>query len=63
MFKLTKFSGEELWINPDVIKYLEEGGDTIVYLVTDERILVKENIEDIRSMFMTYKKDVAKGLA
>jgi len=62
MFKLTKFSGEELWINPDIIKYLEEGGDTIVYLMTGDRILVKEGVEDIRHMFLDYKKQITSGL-
>jgi len=63
MFKLTKFSGEELWLNPDTIKYLEESGDTIVYLLTGDRILVKEKIPQIREMFVQYKKEINSGIA
>lgn len=62
MIRLTKFSGEEFWVNPDVVKYLEEGGDTIVYLTTGERLLVKEEIEEIRSGFLEYKRHISQGL-
>jgi len=63
MMKLTKFSGEEVWINPDTLKYIEEGGDTIVYLMNGERLLVKEEANDIKSMFLNYKKEIHQGIA
>jgi len=61
MIKLTKFSGEELWVNPEIIKFLEEGGDTVVYLTTGDRLLVKESVPDVRQMFLQYKKDLFSG--
>lgn len=62
MIKLSKFSGEEFWVNPDTIKYVEDGGDTIVYLTTGERLLVQEPADSIRQMFMEYKKEITIGI-
>lgn len=61
MIKLTKFSGEEIWVNPDVIKCLEHSGDTIVYFTTGDRLLVKESVEEIQKMFLDYKYAVYSG--
>ena len=61
MFKLTKFSGEEIWINPEHIKYVEDGGDRVVTLTTGERVLVQESVEDIRNYFLNYKRDIHSG--
>jgi uncharacterized protein YlzI (FlbEa/FlbD family) len=63
MMKLTKFSGEEFWVNPDTLKYIEDGGDTIVYLINGERLLVQEKADEIRSMFLNYKKEILQGIA
>ena len=58
MFKLTKFSGEEFWVNPDHIKYIEDGGDRVVALTTGEKFLVQENIQDIKNNFIQYKQKI-----
>lgn len=63
MIKLTKFSGEEFWVNPDTLKYIEQGGDTIVHLTNGERLLVKDGADDIRTRFMQYKKEITQGIA
>lgn len=59
MFKLTKFTGEEFLINPETIKIVEAGGDTILQLTTGETILVKESPEEIKLKFMEYKKTIS----
>lgn len=57
MFKLTKFTGEEFLVNPDMIKIVEDCGDTVVTFVTGERVLVKESSEMVRRRFLAYKKE------
>ena len=61
MFKLIKFSKEELWVNPEVIKHLEAGGDTIVTLMNGERLFVREKVEQIRRLFLEYKNEIYSG--
>ena len=63
MLSLNKFNGESFLINPDLIKTIEGGGDTIVTLVTGEKVLVSETPEEIKLMFMDYKKYTAPSLA
>ncbi len=61
MFKLTKFTGDEFYINPDHIKYIVDGGDTVVHLITGERLLVKDSVEEIQAKFEAYKRHAAPG--
>ena len=58
MIKLTKFTGEEFFLNPEVIKIVEKGGDTIVTLTTGEKILVQEESEAIALSFIRYKQEI-----
>jgi flagellar protein FlbD len=58
MIKLTKFTGDEFFLNPESIKSVEAGGDTIVTLITGERMLVRESAKDICTMFLNYKKEI-----
>lgn len=58
MFKLTKFTGEEFWINPEVIKTVEQAGDTVVTYLSGERVLVRETAESIREQFIRYKRAI-----
>jgi flagellar protein FlbD len=59
MFKLTKFTGETFLINPETILTVEEAGDTVVQLVTGERLLVKESAEEIQVKFMEFKQTIS----
>ncbi len=63
MIKLTKFNGEEFFLNPEHIKTVEAGGDTIVTLINGEKFLVRESVEDINSLFLNYKKEVHGALS
>ena len=58
MFELTKFTGETFLINPETILTIEEAGDTVLSLVTGERVLVKERAELIQQRFIDYKQRV-----
>ncbi|MFT4553532.1 MAG: hypothetical protein ACI9S8_002172 [Chlamydiales bacterium] len=58
MIKLTKFTGEEIFINADKIKSIENGADTVLVFITEDRLLVKESAEEIQELFMNYKKEI-----
>ena len=61
MLKLTKFSGEEVWVNPDTIKYIEAGGDTVIFLTSGDRLLVREDPIDISEQFLDFKREIHRG--
>ena len=56
MLVLTKITGDELHLNPDIIRSIEKSGDTIITLVSGERLLVRENLEEVTEKFMNYKR-------
>ena len=62
MIKLTKFTGEEIFINADKIKSIENGADTVLVLAGDERLLIKESAEEVQELFMNYKKEIHNSL-
>ncbi len=61
MIKLTKFTGEEFYLNPEVIKSVEEGGDTVLTLTTGEKLLVQEEAKAIAQSFVAYKKEIFRN--
>lgn len=63
MIFLTKFSGENVLINPDMIKSVERGGDTILTLTTGEKVLVKESPQEIQQRFLEYKRVCSGAMA
>ena len=58
MLKLTKFTGETIYINPAILKTAEPGVDTLVILTTGERLLVRESVQDIQEQFVEYNKEI-----
>lgn len=62
MFSLTRFTGEEFFINPDMIKFVEYCGDTVITLITGERVLVRESMDEVKKSFMEYKRQVGSQL-
>lgn len=47
MIKVTRLNGEEFIINADLICYIERRPDTYITLTTDERLLVRESVEEV----------------
>lgn len=58
MIKLTRFTGEEFYINPEVIRFVEGAGDTVITLTSGERLLVKEGPDEVAEAFIQYKQAV-----
>lgn len=62
MFSLTRFTGEEFLINPETIKTVEFCGDTVITLITGERLLVRETPQLIQERFLAYKQSLGREL-
>ncbi|WP_310599482.1 flagellar FlbD family protein [Desulfobulbus sp.] len=55
MIKLTKLNNSEFYLNPDLIKSMEETPDTIVVLINGDHIIVREKPEEIIDKIMVYR--------
>ncbi len=64
MIKLTRLSGEEFVLNADLIRYVERRPDTYITLTSDERVIVKESMDEVVARSIEYARKIrlAPGL-
>ena len=54
MIKLTHMNGQEFVVNAEMIQYVEAKPDTIITLSTKERLIVKENVDEVVKRIIEY---------
>ena len=50
MIELTRLNGQKLLVNCDLLKCVEASPDTMLSLVTGEKIVVLESCEEVREL-------------
>lgn len=55
MIQLTRLNGEAMVLNSDLIRYAEANPDTVITLVTGEKIVVSESCEELVSRVREYR--------
>lgn len=55
MIKLTRLNQSVFYLNPDLIKSVEETPDTIIKLTNDDHVLVLEKAEEIVDLIVAYR--------
>jgi flagellar protein FlbD len=58
MIRLTRINGEEFVLNAALIRYVESRPDTFITLTTDERIIVKERVDEVIRRTIDYSRTV-----
>ena len=56
MIRLTRLNGQEFLLNSELIKFMEETPDTVVTLVSGERIVVSESIDSVVDRVVEFGK-------
>jgi len=54
VIKLTHMNGQEFVVNAEMIQYVEARPDTIITLSTKERLIVKENVDEVVKRIIEY---------
>jgi flagellar protein FlbD len=62
MIQLTRLNNHSLTVNSDLIKYVEEAPDTVITLVTGEKIIVREKAAEILERVLQFRRSVLQGL-
>lgn len=62
MIVLTRLNGKPLAVNSDLIKFVEQSPDTIVTLITGEKIVVRESSEEVLALVIEFRRSVLRGL-
>jgi len=61
MIFLTRFDGTEVVVNCDLIVTVEKIPDTVLFLTTGDRIMVRESVEEVVERATAYRHRVLQG--
>jgi flagellar protein FlbD len=63
VIKLTRLNGETFVLNAELIRFVESRPDTYVTLVTDDRLVVRESVEEVVKRSIAYARTIRTGRA
>lgn len=62
MIQLTRLNNHPLTVNSDLIKFVEQSPDTVITLVTGEKIIVLENAQEVLERVIQFRRSVLQGI-
>lgn len=62
MIVLTRLNNKTMVVNSDLIKFVEQSPDTIVTLITGEKIVVLESTDQVLARVIEFRRSVLQGL-
>ena len=60
MIKVTRLSGDPIYINSALIEFIEETPDTMVTLTTGKKLIIKEHVEDVIKSILEYNAKISQ---
>ena len=63
MIRLTRLNNQALTVNSDLIKFVEQSPDTLITLVSGEKIVVRESVEEVLARVIEFRGSVLQGLS
>ena len=56
MIRLTRLNNRPLVVNSELIKFIENAPDTVITLITGEKIVVLETAEEVMTRIVEYRR-------
>ncbi len=56
MIQLTRLNKKSIVVNSDLIEFIENAPDTVITLVTGEKVVVTETIEEVIDRFVLFRR-------
>jgi flagellar protein FlbD len=56
MIRLTRLNNRPLVVNSELIKFIENAPDTVITLVTGEKIVVLETADEVMARIVEYRR-------
>lgn len=56
MIRVTRLNGEAFLVNADLIKYVEARPDTFLTLATNDRVVVRESMDQVLARVVDYQR-------
>jgi flagellar protein FlbD len=63
MIRLTRLNNQPLTVNSDLIKFVEQSPDTLITLITGEKLVVLETAEEVLARLIEFRRSVLQGLS
>jgi flagellar protein FlbD len=61
MIQLTRLNHQLLIVNSDLIKFVEKAPDTVLTLVSGEKIIVLESSQQVLEKIIAFRRDILSG--
>ncbi len=58
MIELTRLNGHPLVINAELIKFIEQNPDTVITLVTGDKMVVREAAPEVMQRVLDYRRNL-----
>jgi len=55
---VTRFNGSSFYVNADLIQSVEQTPDTVITLIDDKKLIVKEPVQTILDRFIDYQQRI-----
>ncbi len=62
MIFITRTNGTQLYINPELIQSVEATPDTVVTLLDNRKLIIRETPREIAERFIEYRRKVMSPL-
>jgi flagellar protein FlbD len=62
MIQLTRLNNNPLAVNSDLIKFIEQAPDTVITLVTGEKLVVRETAQQVLDRIVEFRRCVLRGV-
>jgi len=62
MIQLTRLNNHPLVVNSDLIKFVEQAPDTVITLLSGEKIVVRESAPDVLERVVEFRRSVLQGI-
>lgn len=63
MIRLTRLNSQPLAVNSDLIKFVENAPDTVLTLITGEKVVVRETADQVIERMIEFRRAVLTGIA
>jgi len=62
MIRLTRLNNRPLVVNSDIIKFIENAPDTVITLISGEKIVVLESAQEVISKIVEFRRRLRRPL-
>ena len=62
MIQLTRLNNQPMMVNSDLIKLVEKAPDTVLTLISGEKIIVLESVDIVLEKIIAFRRSILAGL-